>query len=114
MRFVRCLPEEVDWAKLDAYPDRQIFQTKEWLDFVAEAQGAEVVVAALEDNGSIVGWFSGLVQRRFGLRMLGAPFPGWSTSYLCFNLEPFVPRREAWKALLDFAARELRCVHLEA
>ena len=66
-----------------------------------------------QDRGRTVGWFTGMVQRRFGMRLLGSPFPGWSTSYLGFNLKPGVDRRAAFEALPQFAFSDLRCAHLE-
>ena len=63
--------------------------------FVEETQGASRVTAILRDVTAPVGRFTGLVARKLGARILGSPFPGWSTAYMGFNLEPGVDRREA-------------------
>jgi hypothetical protein len=102
-----------DWERMDALPDREIFQTREWLAYVAETQQAEPVVAAVVDDGAHVGWFTGLIVRRFGLRILGSPFPGWTTDWMGFSLVDGVPRREAAAALACFAFGPLRCMHVE-
>jgi Acetyltransferase (GNAT) domain len=102
-----------DWDRMDAFPDRVIFQTREWLEFVARTQRAEPVVAALLDDGDHVGYFTGLVIRRLGVRILGSPFPGWTTESMGFNVAEGVSRREAAAALLRFALGPLRCWHLE-
>jgi hypothetical protein len=60
-----------------------------------------------------VGFFTGLVVRRYGLRILGSPFQGWTTNYMGFNLRQGVSRRAAVEALLPFAFGPLQCVHLE-
>ena len=86
MTLERVALEACDWAHMDAFSDRVIFQTREWLEFVARTQGAEPVVAAVVDGGSTVGYFTGLTFRRFGLRILGSPFPGWTTESMGFNL----------------------------
>lgn len=111
LRFERL--DVVDWCGLDSFGDRTIFQTKPWLDFVAEAQRAEPLVACIRDKSNIVGYFTGLVVRKMGLKILGSPFPGWTTLYMGFNLCPGVARRAAMEALQDFAFRELRCAHVE-
>ncbi|HEU4423551.1 MAG TPA: GNAT family N-acetyltransferase [Pilimelia sp.] len=105
--------EAVDWATLDSFPDRNVCQTKGWLSFVAATQRADVVVAAVRDGPATVGYFTGLVLERYGVRVLGAPLPGWTTAYLGFNLVDGVPRREALRALLPFAFDTLRCAHVE-
>lgn len=105
--------DQADWAALDARPDRVVFQTREWLRFLEETQDAQPVVARLLDGASEVGWFTGAIVRRFGVKILGSPFPGWTTASMGFNLDPGVERREAVIALTRFAFGELGCLHLE-
>jgi Acetyltransferase (GNAT) domain len=114
LRLERVDLEDVDWATLDAFDDRVLFQTREWLEFVRRTQGAEPVVAAVRDAGDVVvGYFTGALISRYGVRILGSPFPGWTTSYMGFNLEQGVNRRAAVEALTRFAFGPLRCLHLE-
>ncbi len=90
-----------------------IFTSPEWLEFVAATQNAEPVVARVMRGEEHVGWFTGLVVRRFGIRILGSPFAGWMTGPMGFDLAPGVSRREAARALLRFAFKDLRCLHVE-
>jgi CelD/BcsL family acetyltransferase involved in cellulose biosynthesis len=109
----RLRPQDVDWERMDAMPDRVVFQTREWVEFVANTQNAEPVLAVVRDSDVDVGYFTGLIVKRLGVRILGSPFPGWSTDYLGFNLVAGVSRRHAAEALLRFAFGPLRCLHLE-
>jgi Acetyltransferase (GNAT) domain len=113
LKLYRLDPAGLDWSALDQFEDRTVFQTREWLDFIAETQDATPVVAELRQGSSRVGYFTGLIVRRMGIRILGSSFPGWTTPYIGFNLQPGISRREALKALEDFAFRDLRCLHLE-
>ena len=92
---------------------RNVFQTREWLEFVARSQRAEPVVARLERDGAQIGMFTGLIVRRFGVRILGSPFQGWMTGPMGFRLDPGEDRAEAVEALTRFAFRDLRCLHVE-
>lgn len=112
-RLERIQPTDRDWQRLDGLPGRTLFQTHEWVEFVSRTQGAEPVVATLVRGGDTVGYFTGLVIRRFGLRILGSPFPGWTTPSMGFTLTGDIGRRDAAAALRDFAFRTLGCVHLE-
>ena len=105
--------EKVDSPLDEAFAPRNVFQTPEWLRFVAQTQGAKPVVARIQDNGTCVGRFTGLVVRRFGVPILGSPFKGWMTGPMGFDLDPAVPRREALDALMRFAFKELGCLHVE-
>ena len=112
LRLERVQFRDVAWGDLDAHPDRLLFHTREWLEFLARTQRAEPVVARVLAGNTCVGHFTGAVIRRAGLRILGSPFPGWTTDYMGFNLNPSLDRRAA-AALVRFAFGPLRCVHLE-
>lgn len=110
----RQLPfDQVDWAALNRFEDRLVFQTREWLAFLAESQHATPVVASLTDAGQTVGYFTGLLLKRMGIRILASPLPGWTTQYMGFNLLPHVSRADALRALETFAFKDLNCLHLE-
>ncbi|BEL08220.1 hypothetical protein Q0Z83_064110 [Actinoplanes sichuanensis] len=113
LRLHRVQPDAALWADRATYPDRLIFHTPEWLRFVAECQNAEPLLATVTADGQPVGHFTGLLSRRFGMRILGSPMAGWTTSYLGFNLRPEVPRRAALSALMPFAFGEAGAAHLE-
>ncbi|MEA5571821.1 GNAT family N-acetyltransferase [Calothrix sp. UHCC 0171] len=100
-------------TELESFATPSIFQTVNWLNFVKETQDAEPVVAVIENENIPVGYFTGLIIKKFGLRILGSPFPGWTTSYMGFNLHPSIRNVDALIALENFAFNDLNCIHLE-
>ncbi len=106
-------PESADWKALDCFADRTVFQTWEWLRFVSETQNATPLLAELREKGELVGYFSGLTFKKFGVKILGSSFPGWTTPYIGFNLLPGVSRSAALKAVQDMAWSHLKCLHME-
>jgi hypothetical protein len=113
LTLARIHPVAADWERMGSRPDHVLFQTREWLDFVAATQQAEPVVAEVRSRTEVVGYFSGLIVRKCGLRILGSPFPGWTTDYMGFNLPPHTDRRDAVDALARFAFGTLGCAHVE-
>ncbi|GAA4950906.1 hypothetical protein GCM10025331_44100 [Actinoplanes utahensis] len=113
LRLHRVEPTAAVWADRATYPDRLIFHTPEWLRFVGECQRAEPLLATVTDSGQVVGHFTGLLTRRFGMRILGSPMAGWTTSYMGFTLAPHVSRSAALHALPHFAFGEAGAAHLE-
>lgn len=105
--------EKVNWAELDRFADRTVFQTREWLQFLRETQKGRVLVCQLSEGGEIAGYFSGLVFSRFGVRILGSSFPGWSTPYIGFNLVAGASRKSALAAIEELAWGTLKCLHME-
>jgi hypothetical protein len=113
MNARRLAFDDVPWDTLDGFSDRTVFQTQSWLTFLAETQGGTPVVAELREGRDVVGYFTGLTVRRFGVRILGSSFPGWTTPYMGFNLVAGASRRDALDAVERLAFGELRCLHLE-
>jgi len=105
--------DAVNWELLDGFEDRTVFQTRSWLQFLGETQKATPVLAELHDGGQLVGYFTGLTFSRFGVRILGSSFPGWTTPYMGFNLLPGVSRAAALAAVETMAWGKLKCLHLE-
>lgn len=101
------------WSKLSQFPDRLTFHTEEWIRFIADTQKATRVLADIYDGSSLAGCFHSLIIRRFGLKILASPFPGWTTDYMGFNLLPGVPRSQALLALEQFAFKDMGCAYLE-
>jgi hypothetical protein len=106
-------PSDVPWSALDAFEDRTVFQTREWLEYLAETQRARPIVAELRERGEIAGYFTGLTFQRFGIRILGGSFPGWTTPYIGFNLKNGASRTAALEVVERLAFGELKCLHME-
>ena len=105
--------EAVDWSALDRFADRTVFQTREWVQFVCEAQKATPLIAELREGGEVVGYFTGLTFSRLGVKILGSSFPGWTTPYMGFNLVPGASRSAALAAVEEMAWGSLQCLHME-
>ena len=103
-----------EWGRIvTRYPDAEVFHSPQWLEYLAATQGAEPVVALIRAGGRPVGHFVGATVRRFGLKILGSPMPGWATQHMGFLLEADVDKGAVAEAVLRFAFGELRCLHVE-
>ncbi len=101
------------WDEVESHTGSTVFQSRAWISFIAATQGAVPVVVGIRDAGRFVGYFIGLIVQRLGVRILGSPFPGWSTDYMGFVLEPGSSRMSALHGLVEFAFAHLGCVHVE-
>jgi hypothetical protein len=104
---------DIGRGTINHFNDVNIFQTLPWINFVAKTQNAEPVVAAVRYDNSIAGYFIGLIVKKYGIKILGSPFRGWTTYFMGFNLSADVSRREVFKALPKFAFLDLGCHYLE-
>jgi hypothetical protein len=75
--FQRLHLEDVKWEDTSVYDEINVFQTLPWLNFLAETQNAEPVIAAVKSDGRLLGYFTGLKVNKYGIKVLGSPFRGW-------------------------------------
>ncbi|HUO25380.1 MAG TPA: GNAT family N-acetyltransferase [Candidatus Aquilonibacter sp.] len=113
IKCVQVDPAAVRWDELDRFADRTVFQTREWIAFVSQSQKATPIVVELREGGEVAGYFTGLTFTRFGVKILGSSFPGWTTPYMGFNLRPGISRAAALAAVERMAWDELKCTHME-
>jgi len=109
IKLERLNIDNVPWQVLDQYKDRSVFQTRGWVNFVAEAQNAEPIIAVIKEKRQVLGYFTGLITKKIGLKILGSPFDGWTTTYMGINLLPDVDLHAVLEALHKFAFLELGC-----
>jgi CelD/BcsL family acetyltransferase involved in cellulose biosynthesis len=105
--------DQVDWAELGTYPDRTLFQSREWLTFVAHAKHGEPRVIRLNRGLETLGYFTCLAVRQARFLIVGSPFKGWTTSYMGFNVLNEAVRDEALRGLPMFLFKQMGCVHVE-
>jgi CelD/BcsL family acetyltransferase involved in cellulose biosynthesis len=113
LRFEKIPLANVPWTELDSFADRTVHQTKEWLAFLAETQGAQPVILQIFNAGVPVGWFTGATVKRFGMRILGSPMRGWTTAHMGFNLVDDALINSAVTGLAQYATESLKCAHVE-
>lgn len=105
--------DEVPWQELDNYPDRVIFQTLPWLRFIEKSQQAKPVVIEISSQRQVIGYLTLLMTKKWGFRILGSPFHGWTTGYLGFNLLPGHSRTLVLKDVPKFLAAEFGCHYFQ-
>ena len=92
----------------------RIYHSSAWMAFLHETQPGRPVWARVHENGRPIGFFAGRVLRKYGLRILGSPLPGWTTHYMGPILEGDRPfSLDILRGLDDWVFRSLRCVHFE-
>lgn len=63
------------------YPS--VFVQHSWLSFIKQDKNAEIIMIEIQQQNKI-GFFIGLLFKKYGFRFIGSPFTGWSTPY--FNI----------------------------
>lgn len=76
--------EEIShWDDLTvAYPNRELFHRRAWLDYLAESRGVEVRYWTIRRGAEKIGYFCGGVVRKGPFKIFGSPLKGWGTNFL--------------------------------
>lgn len=111
--FERIELDKVTWKSIEEFGECNVFQTRPWINYLKETQGAEPVITTVKLNGNLLGYFTGLIVRKMGLKILGSPFRGWTTYFMGFNLVPGAPYCDILKAFPSYVFKDLGCHYLE-
>ena len=66
--FERINVSNLTQENMKVFGNMNVFHTLPWVTFVEETMKAKPVVLAIKSDNQLVGYFSGLIVRKFGLR----------------------------------------------
>ena len=113
-KFQKANIDEIE-QNANSYKDRLIFQTKEWISFIEKTKNVMPVLLKIYKEKQHIGYFTGFLFSKFGLKILGSPFRGWTTLYMGFNIKDDIKidRAELIKPLWQYIKKEYHCVYGE-
>jgi CelD/BcsL family acetyltransferase involved in cellulose biosynthesis len=59
-----------------------VFVGAHWLQFAQDMTGGRFIGLKIRSADGAIGFFAGILFRKFGIKIVGAPFRGWGTSYM--------------------------------
>lgn len=97
------------------FDDKLIFQTKEWISFILKTQKAKPIILRITDEKGFIGYFTGFLFKKFGIKIIGSPFRGWTTLYMGINLrnESKYDKAEITKYIWKFLKKKFHCAYFE-
>ena len=107
------ISNDISWDKFLEFEDFNVFQTPSWHDFLQNNQNADSIVVSIQEGDNLLGYFSGLVTHKFGLKMLGSPLRGWNTDFMGFFLKHESSFREILKVFPNYVFNTLKCHYME-
>ena len=112
--FKKIQPGNDVYSKVDNLNQSTVFITKQWLKFISETQNAEPIIIQINYKNIFVGYFIGLIIKKFGFNILGSPLPGWTTSYMGFSFHKSHHRAiDVLKPFSEYVFKHLKCIHFE-
>lgn len=110
--------EQIDIDKIDieeyyGFEKKSPFTTLPWLRFLIEDNKANPVIVRITDNNELIGYFTGLTIRKFGIKIFGSPFKGWSTCFMGYDLFDYSLIKELLEPTIEFIYKKTKCHYIE-
>lgn len=104
---------ELNTAEYNGFDTQSVFLTLPWLRFVAEDSHTEPVIVRITDAEGLVGYFTGMKFKKFGIPLLGSPFPGWSTCHMGILTDRPEEKCTIYQQLIPYLYKLTGCLYIE-
>ncbi|NQV51345.1 MAG: GNAT family N-acetyltransferase [Candidatus Marinimicrobia bacterium] len=104
---------EIDHEQFLSYSEKSIFTTPAWIQFVADDSNATPHVIQIDHGGRVLGYFSGLIVSKFGVKIFGSPFRGWSTCFMGFDVADEGHILQIIPAIIPYIYKTTRVKYIE-
>ena len=78
--------EKLDRQEYLELPGKSVFTTMGWLNYIQEDSKVTPLFLRITRGEKLVGYFTAMIQKSYGFRIIASPFAGWSTCYMGFDL----------------------------
>lgn len=101
---------KIDYSNLDipefyCYSRKPIFTMKSWLDFIVEDSNAEPAIFRVTQKGKFIGYIPLMYVKKFGVKIAGSPFRGWSTCWMGVEVEDKLKKMSIIQELMPYLYR---------
>ncbi len=114
MYFFETIPiGQVNIDEFNHFEQKSVFTTIPWIRFIAKDNNAIPIIIRISDNERFLGYFTGLVTTKFGIKIFGSPFRGWSTCFMGFDLSNRDNIINILPYLVDYIFKNTKCLYIE-
>ncbi len=94
--------ECLDIDEYYGFPNKSLYTTLDWLDYIKEDSHATPFFLRITDNDKLLGYFTGAYVYKYGIKIAGSPFSGWSTVYMGFDVVQGVNKLDLIEPVKEF------------
>lgn len=90
-----------------------VFTSYEWIKFLWKNGKGKPVILEITKDKKVIAYFVGVIFKKFGIKILGSPFEGWTTCDMGFCALDNINRLELLDYVKDYAFKKLKCLYME-
>ena len=96
------------------FQDKSVFTTIPWIHYLVEdTANAQVIILRITRENQYVGYFTGMLVKKIGIKIVGSPFRGWSTCFMGLDLICDSERINVLTELKDFLFKTYKCKYIQ-
>ncbi len=111
--FEKVKLKDLSVEEFNQFPNKSVMTTKEWIEFIEEDSKATPYILRITKDNSLVGYFSALIVKKMGLKIVGSPFPGWSTVYMGLDVYEKIDKYPILDELIPYIIHDTKCIYLQ-
>lgn len=106
---------ELNVEEYENFPEKKLFTTLPWLEYLENLNNAEPTIIRIvtSEDKKFCGYLTGMIIKKFGVRIFGSPFKGWGTCYMGFDLHDYSNIRTVATEAFEFILCKLKCTYIE-
>ena len=97
-------------TSIDEFPNKTIYTTRDWYSFLEKDSKVRPVILKIFKNDKLIGYYYGGEIRKFGFKIIGSPFIGWSTCWMGMELFEGESKTDVLKPLCQFLTNKLHYI----
>ncbi|MCK9414421.1 MAG: GNAT family N-acetyltransferase [Prolixibacteraceae bacterium] len=105
--------DNVNSDEFSLFANKNIFTTIPWIRFIAEDNRAKPIIIRITKVGTFIGYFSGLLLNKYGIKIFGSPFKGWSTCFMGFDLLDNHEIPDILSEIINYIFSSTKCHYIE-
>lgn len=112
-RFERIEFKDLNRVEYNSFPKKSVLTTPEWIEFIIDISGAVPYILKVYKTEVLLGYFTALKFKKFGIPIIGSPFPGWSTPYMGFDFYDVSEKAAVIPELIDYIFENEKCLFFQ-
>lgn len=105
--------DSINEVEFNSLPNKIVNTTISWINFIIEDSHAEPLIIRITSANKLIGFFTCLKIKKFGVNIIGSPFSGWSTTYMGFDVFDNTLKVEILPDLVKFLQQTEKCTYLQ-
>lgn len=105
--------ENINIEEYYRFRKKVLFTTMEWINYIKINQKAKPIIIRITENTNFVGYFTGFLFSKYGIKIVASPFNGWTTGYMGFDVVDNYDKVNLIEPISKFIFKTFKCLYIQ-